>query len=198
MFFREILVSTALGVIAVSTAFAQTTTTTNPPPSRSLADTVQEFDRMQALSQQLHDSTMLSGQGKSIVPVLVAIKEFRTATESFRDAMGAKTDVRDVVRSIEKLFKPFDDYFDDLNLKAEPFNASDFKDYSSNEIIWETLTTAERIDNNLQISLRLLRDAERSGTISIQTMKFMNDIQKDMLRFKVLAGKFGTIRRLTD
>ena len=153
---------------------------------------------MQALSQQLHESTIFSDQKKSIAPVLGAITQFRKATEEFRDAVGSKTDVRDVVRNIEKLMKPFDEYFVDMKLKAPPLDITDFKDYSSNDMIWEALTTAERIDNNLQISLRLLRDAERSGAITIQAMKFMNGIQSDMIRFRWLAGKVGTIRRLTD
>jgi hypothetical protein len=198
MHFREVLFTAVFGVIAAATAFAQTTTSASDPTTRSMDEARREFDRMQTLSQQLHDSTMFSNQRKSITPVLVAIKEFRTATESFRDAVAAKSDVRDAVRSIERLFKPFDDYFDDLKLKVAPLNAGDFKDYSSNDLIWEALTTSERIDNNLQVSLLLLRDAERSGAIDIRTMQFMNDIQKDMLRLKFLAGKVGTIRRLTD
>ena len=163
-----------------------------------MADTIQDFDRMQALSQQLHDSTIISDQRKSILPVLRAITEFRKATEGFRDAVGAKTDFREVVRNIEKLLKPFDDYFDDMKLKPAALDVAEFKDYSSNELIWEALTTAERIDNDLQVSLRLLRDAERSGAITLQAMQFMNGIQNDMVRFKWLAGKVGSIRRLTD
>jgi hypothetical protein len=196
MFFREIRLSVILVAGVALSGFAQTTTDT--PGQPSMSETVKEFDRMQSLSQQLHDSTTILGQGKSIMPVLVAIPQFRKATENLRNAVGARTDVRDAVRDIEKLFKPIDDYFEDLKMKPAPLNTTDFRDYSANEIVWETLTTAERIDNNLQVSLRLLRESERSGAISIQSMLFFGEIQKDIVRFKWLAGKAGTIRRLTD
>jgi hypothetical protein len=198
MLLRKILLSAVISVFAALGAFAQSTTSSSSTPTRTMENTVQDFDRMQALSEQLHESTIFSDRKKSIAPVLGAITQFRKATGEFRDAVGAKTDVRDVVRDIEKLMKPFDDYFEDMKLKAPPLDIADFKDYSSNDIIWEALTTAERIDNNLQRSLFILRDAERSGAITIQAMQFMNGIQSDMIRFKWLAAKVDTIRRLTD
>jgi hypothetical protein len=130
--------------------------------------------------------------------VLLAIPEFRKATATLRDAVGAKTDLREPVRDIEKLLKPFDEYFVDLKMKVPPINDSNFKDFSGNDFIWESLTTAERIDNNLQISLLLLRDAERSGSISIKAMQFMNEIQSDMVRFRWLADRVSSLRRLSD
>ena len=198
MFYRRaVFFAVSLAIAASTHAIAQTTTDSSRQPS--LSETTQQFDRMQSLSQQLHESTMmLSGQAKSIVPVFVAIPEIRKATESLRAAVGDNADLRDPVRRVEKLFKPFDDYFDDLKMKPSPVNMLDFKDYSGKEIIWETLTTAERIDNNLQISLRLLRESERSGAISIQTMMFLSDIQKDMARFRLLADRVSAIRRLSD
>ena len=191
---RGLLLAIILTIAASHQAFAQTTTAN----SQQQSDTFQQFDRMQALSQQIHESTVLTKPNKSIVPVLVAIPEVRKATEDLRAMVGENKDLRDSVRKVEKLFKPFEDYFDDLNLKAGPINTGEFKDYSGNEIVWETLTTAERIDNNLQITLRLLRESERSGSITIQTMVFLTDIQKDMNLFKFLADKVSTIRRLSD
>jgi hypothetical protein len=194
---REVFLAISLTIGASKLALPQTATNSTPQPS--ISETSQQFDRMQSLSQQLHQSTMMmSGKAKSIVPVFVAIPEFRKATENFRAAVGDNADLRSPVREIEKLFKPFYDYFDDLSLKPDPVNALDFKDFSGKEIVWETLTTAERIDNNLQLSLRLLRESERSGAISFQTMVFLNDIQKDMARFKLLAERVSAIRRLTD
>jgi|KBSSwiStaDraftv2_1062776.scaffolds.fasta_scaffold335986_2 hypothetical protein len=194
---RAVLFCISVTIAGSKLAIAQTTTDSSRQPT--LSETTQQFDRMQALSSQLHESTvLLSGQAKSIVPVFVAIPEFRRATENLRAAVGDNGDLRDPVRRIEKLFKPFDDYFDDLKMKATPVSLLDFKDYSGKEIVWETLTTAERIDNNLQISLRLLRESERSGAISIKTMLFLGDIQKDIARFRLLADRVSLIRRLSD
>ena len=157
-----------------------------------------EFDRMQVTSRQLQESPLMPRPKNSILPVLLAIPEFRKATATLRDAVGAKTDLREPVRDIEKLLKPFDEYFEDLKMKVPPVNDSTFKDFSGNDFIWESLTTAERIDNNLQISLLLLREAERSGAISIKTMQFMNEIQGDMVRFRWLADRVSSVRRLSD
>lgn len=132
------------------------------------------------------------------MPVLVAIPEVRKLTEVLRSAVGDNADLREPVKRIEKLFKPFDDYFDDLKLKAGPVNTSEIKEYSGKEVVWETLTTAERIDNNLQVALKLLRESERSGAISIQGMIFLTNIQKDMTVFRSLADRISTIRRLSD
>jgi len=163
-----------------------------------MEETVRTFDQMQSNSRQLHDSTLIRRPGKSILPVLLAIPEFRKATATLRDAVGAKADLREPVRSIGKLLKPFDDYFDDLKMKVPPVNDAEFKDLTGNDFIWESLTTAERIDNNLQLSLLLLSESERSGAMSIKTMQFLNEIQSDMTRFRWLAERVSSLRRLSD
>jgi len=186
-------------LLSVSLAVALMGQTSSTSPQNSTERSVDgEFDRMQVTSRQLQESPLMPRPRNSILPVLLAIPEFRKATATLRDAVGAKTDLREPVRDIEKLLKPFDEYFEDLKMKVPPVNDSTFKDFSGNDFIWESLTTAERIDNNLQISLLLLREAERSGAISIKTMQFMNEIQGDMVRFRWLADRVSSVRRLSD
>ena len=197
MFWRRyILFAVSLTILRVPVVMAQTST--DPAQSRKMSETVPEFDRIQTKSQQLNESTIMGRRGKSILPVLLAIPEFRKATEGFRSAVGTKGDLRNPVRNIEKLLKPFDDYFENLKMTVPPVKEADFKEFNGNDLIWETLTIAERIDNNLQISLLLLQDSERSGAISIKTMQFLNEIQIDMTRFKWLADRVNSIRRLSD
>jgi hypothetical protein len=44
----------------------------------------------------------------------------------------------------------------------------------------------------------LLSESERSGAMSIKTMQFLNEIQSDMTRFRWLADRVSSLRRLSD
>jgi hypothetical protein len=172
---------------------AQSNTATNPQPSMS--ETVREFDRLLANSDQLHRSTLPSARGpKSVAPVLAAIPQFRKATAELREAVGAEQSARVPLQSLEKLIKPFTEYFKDLNLKSTQPDVRELKSYSQKDLLWETLTTAERVDNNLQIANRLIRESNSSGAISIKAMQFYVDIDADLKRLKLLADRVDTRR----
>jgi hypothetical protein len=196
---RELLFAALLTVFTAFALIAQTPATfSETTPQQSTEQTMRDFERMQATNRQLQESPWIQRPANSILPVLVAIPEFRKATTAFRDAVGANADLREPIREFQKLFKPFDEYFDDLKMRVPQLNEADFKDFSGNDFIWESLTTAERIDNNLQVSLLLLRESERSGSISIKTLQLMKQIQNDMVRFRWLADRASSLRRLSD
>ena len=146
-------------------AFSQTTST-EPP---SVSETTKEFDRLLANSDQLHRSTARSATApRSAAPVLAAIPEFRKATADLREAVSAQQNVRAPLQSLGKLIKPLAEYFKNLNLKSAAPDMEEFKGYTRKDLMWETLTTAERVDNNLQI---------------------YGEIDSDLKRFKWLAEK---------
>ena len=131
---------------------------------------------------------------KSITPVLEAIPQFRKATAELRDSVGAQKSVHAPLESIEKLIKPFTEYFKDLNLKSPPPDLQDLKSYSQKDLLWETLTTAERVDNNLQIANKLMLESNNSGAISIKTMQFFGAIDSDLKLLRTLVDKVDTSR----
>ncbi len=186
---------TAAMVLPCVTGHSQSSTNAQTSPQPSMSDTVREFDRLLSNSDQLHRSTLpLPKAPKSVRPVLEAIPQFRKATSELREAVGAQQSVRVPLQTLGKLIKPFSDYFKDLNLKATPPNLHELKGYSQKDLLWETLTTAERIDNNLQVADRLIRDSNNSGAISIKTMQFYVEIDTDLKRLKSLANRVETRR----
>ena len=187
---RFLLILTA--VMTPCLAYGQTSNTETTP---SMTETVREFDRLLSNSDQLHRSTLPRAKAPiSVAPVLAAIPQFRQATADFREAVGSQKSVRAPLQSIEKLIKPFTEYFKDLDLKSTTPDIQELKSYSQKDLLWETLTTAERVDNNLQVAGRLILDTNRSGTISIKTMQFYLEIDADLKRLRLLADRVETRR----
>lgn len=173
-------------------AYAQSNTNPDQP---SMAETSKEFDRLLRVSDQLHRSTLSAPRAStSISPVLRAIPEFRKATADLREAVGNSQGMRAPLQSIEKLIKPFTEYFKELNLKSPVPDIQELKTYSPKDLVWETLTTAERVDNNLQIANRLLRESNQSGAVTVKTLQFYGEIDSDLKRLKWLAGKVAAQR----
>jgi hypothetical protein len=192
---RFLLILNAVMTAWCVSANGQTSTSTSTATTPSMTETVREFDRMISNSDQLHRSTLPRAKApKSITPVLAAIPQFRQATADFREAVGSQKSVRAPLQSIEKLIKPFAEYFKDMNLKSTAPDVQELKDYSQKDLLWETLTTAERVDNNLQIASRLIVDSNRSGAISIKTMQFYLEIDADLKRLRLLADRVETRR----
>lgn len=150
---------------------------------------------MMSNSEQLHRSTLRSGRvPRSFSPILDAIPQFRQATAELREAVGSQKSAREPLKDIEKLIKPVAEFFKDLNLKSPAPDVQEIKSYSQKDLLWETLTTAERIDNNLQVAGKLILASEHSGSTSIKTMQFYIEIESDLKRLKLLADRVDTRR----
>jgi len=155
-----------------------------------MSETTNEFDQLQVNSEQVRRRTVSSSRAsRSTAPVLAAIPQFRKATADLREAVGAQQNVRVPLQSLGKLVKPFAEFFKDLSLKPAAPEVEELKGYSQKDLVWETLTTAERVDNNLQIANRLIRESNRSGVITIKAMQFYGEIDSDLKRLKWLAEK---------
>jgi hypothetical protein len=172
-------------------AYAQTAATGNQP---SISKTVEQFDTILEGAERFRQRTTRPPAQRSITPVLLAIPKFRQATADFRDAVGAQQNTRVPLQSLERLIKPFTEYFKDLKLKSSAPDIQELKTYSPKELVWETLTTAERVDNNLQIANRLLRESNQSGAVSIKTLQFYAEIDSDLKRLKWLVDKVAAQR----
>lgn len=175
-------------------AYAQTNTTSDPNQPPPMSQTVRDFDRLLSNPDQLHQSTRNPRPPKSIAPVLLAIPQFRKATADLRQAIGEQKSMRSPVQSLEKVIKPLAEYFKDLKLKPAALDVQELKSYTDKDLVWETLTTAERTDNNLQIAGILLRDSNRSGAVTVKTMQFYGEIDSDLERLKCLLDRVAARR----
>lgn len=180
------------GACGAALAQAVNAPSTQPP----LSQTVREFDQLLSNSEELH-RTATRGRVRrdpESMEFLNTIPRFRQATENLRLAVGEQDNLKGALRQIGKLTKPFTNYLKAFNLKASPVNKEEFREYSWKELEWETLTTAERVDNNLQRANLLLRETDATETISITTIQLLSDIHSDLARLKWLSGRLASSR----
>jgi hypothetical protein len=120
---------------------------------------------------------------------------FREATSRYREGIGLTSDLKPLTKGIERLIDPLQDYFETQRLKRESVNPADLQGLTPEELSWETLTVAERIDNNLQLALQFVMEAEREGAIDVRVLEFFGDIQDDLNRLKWLVSKGPEVAR---
>lgn len=118
-----------------------------------------------------------------------AVPEFRAATAVLRETVGSGPDLSKPLKALEKLIDPLQEYFDSVSAKAKRVDLSDLEGLSRKELVWETLTVAETIDNNLQIARRAVQQSDRDGSMNIKVLQFFIEIQSDLTRLRYLASK---------
>jgi hypothetical protein len=174
-------------------AFAQTQQSTNTTGTDAAVDQAfKDLDRLMSPAKldELHKSTLPHAKKPiDISPMLKGIREFRDATSALRENISGTQDIRQPIKDLEKAMKPIADYFEDLKLRAKPVTTAEFKGYSEKDMLWETLTSAETIDNNLQIARKLIANSQRTQSVTIQAMLFYESIHSDLARLKWLASK---------
>lgn len=194
---RSVLNITLAFFLAPS-VFAQTTQPQTDSEAREaerlrqkeMAEAAKIFDRFS--EQQLNPVLPLPKRAPGIEErrkFYETVPKFRTATSDYRDAVGVGPDVSRSVKAIEKLIDPLREYFNSVNAKNQPVDLSEFNGLSPKDLIWETLTTAENIDNNLQIARKVVQLSEREGVMNIKVIQFFIDIQGDLTRLRFLASK---------
>jgi len=157
----------------------------------TLLETVKESEELRDTSRPRPKEDKSSGD------FLVTIPRFQEATENLRMALGTDNDAKRHIRTLDKLIKPFTDYLKPMKLKPAPVDPASFKEYSRKDLEWETLTTAERIDNNLQRAKFFVSDTAKTGAVTIQTMEFFADMHTDLTRLKWLTNKLTGAPPLT-
>jgi hypothetical protein len=191
---RFITLLTMIAGVCVS-AFGQSTPNNTTPTSNTDVSPEQAFKDLDKLMtpgklEALHKSTERRDKKPvNVAPALGGIREFRDATSVLRQTISGTDDLKQPLKDLEKAMKPIGEYFEELKLKAKPVSTEEFKDYSPKDILWETLTTAERIDNNLQLAKTLLQRSQSSNTVSIQAMLFYENLHSEFARLRWLANK---------
>ena len=157
---------------------------------RKVQESLRALDNLS--NQRLRPLPSSSRGGKNAserAKLFATIPLFREATARYREALGLEPDVRTHAKGIEKLISPLDDYFDTMKFKRPAVDLSEYAEISPADLAWETLTMAERVDNNLQIVRQLVQQSEREGVIDIKTLEFFGQIQDDLSRLKWLASR---------
>jgi hypothetical protein len=113
-----------------------------------------------------------------------AIPKFRNATASLRWAVGSTAKIEAPAKEIAAQTTILLKYLEGEKLKHPRLDSSEFKDYSREELVWETLNSAERISKYLDIAVR----AEQQQVVTTKTLEFLYTLDGELLRLKWLTG----------
>jgi len=69
-------------------------------------------------------------------------------------------------------------------IKHPAMDPLEFKDYKQDELVWETLSSAERIATFVDLAVAV----ERQEVISLKMLEFMYQLNGELLRLKWLAS----------
>ena len=120
---------------------------------------------------------------------ITAVPQFRRAVASYREAISLNGSLKDPLKTIERYVDLFKTYFKSTRVDAPIVDKTEFKTFSRKDLIWESLTAAERMDTQLRQAVMQMQDAISTETVSIETVIFMRDLHGDLLRFDLLLSK---------
>src|SRR5262245_33495459 len=103
---RSQLISSVFVLLAAAGAcLAQSSNDPNREPG--ISDKSSEFDRLMSKPDERHKGGRRSLLDRESMEFINNIPQFRQATEDLRVAVGSQTDVKEPVRNLDKLIKPF-------------------------------------------------------------------------------------------
>jgi hypothetical protein len=120
---------------------------------------------------------------------ITRVPKFRQAVEDYRIAMGFEDSTRKPLKEIDKFVDVFKDYFRQTSVDGEAPDPAEFQDFTTKELLWETLTSAERIDTRLRQAALLIQQASVSNVINIKAMLFLRGVHSELLRLHLLISK---------
>ncbi|HET9219377.1 MAG TPA: hypothetical protein VFR18_20490 [Terriglobia bacterium] len=118
-----------------------------------------------------------------------AVPHFRHAVARYREAISLNSSLKDPLKSIERYVDLFKTYFKSTRVDAPDVDKGEFNTFSRKDLLWESLTTAERMDTQLRLAVLQMQEAITTETVSIDTVLFMRDLHGDLLRFDLLLSK---------
>jgi hypothetical protein len=118
-----------------------------------------------------------------------AVPQFRRAVASYREAISLNSSLKDPLKTIERYVSLFKTYFKSTRVDAPVVDKGEFNTFSRKDLLWESLTAAERMDTQLRLAMFQMQEAITTETVSIDTVLFMRDLHGDLLRFDLLLSK---------
>ena len=123
------------------------------------------------------------------------LDNFREAISDYGNALSQDEPLEKKVKEVQKHIGSLENYLKLNDVKTPQFDQAEFDDFSTRELKWETLTTAERTDNDLRLVLRVMDKAERDNMVTIQALQFFREVQGDLRRLKWLTSKVADLSR---
>ena len=164
------------------------------PAQQELNDQKAETDRLKG-QQALSDFLNAQSKSRKLEPgetaeldarfleFRMAIPRFREATTEYGMNLGLKARLDKDLKNIETQTDILLRYLSAAKVTHPRVDAQEFKDFSPSELQWETLNTAEYIGSVLDFAVAL----ERKNVVSADTLKFMFELDGQLLRLKWLT-----------
>ena len=114
-----------------------------------------------------------------------AIPKFRNATDEYRRAIGLKENLGKPLKDIASQTSVMLRYLKVAKIKHPEMDPLEFKDYKQDELVWETLSSAERIATFVDLAVAV----ERQEVVSLKMLEFMYKLNGELLRLKWLASR---------
>ncbi len=113
------------------------------------------------------------------------LPKFAESISALEEALSSRSNVEKPAKAIDKQLAAFVRYVKFLNAQHPSFDASAFRGYSIEELQWEMLTSAEKLNPQLQKVI----EAEFSDVIDRRYWDFLYQLESDLLRLKWLASR---------
>ena len=117
------------------------------------------------------------------------VPQFRNAVTKYRNAMEMEPSQAKSLKELDKFVDTFRTYFEQTHVDALPVDPLEFQDFSRKELLWETLTSAERVDTKLRQAALLVHNARVSNVTSVQAMLFLRNLHGELKRLDLLISK---------
>jgi hypothetical protein len=113
-----------------------------------------------------------------------AFRSFQASTQSLAEALGFKKTLKDPARNMAKSTSVFLEFIKRTS-KQPRFDSSEFKGFTSSELGWEALTTAER----LVPELARVVQAQSESSVDIRFLLSLSKLQAELLRLQWMTQK---------
>jgi hypothetical protein len=120
---------------------------------------------------------------------MLAVPQFRQAVTSYREAISVDGSLKESLKGLDRFVDLFKEYFKATHVDIPALDKTEFNGFSKKDLVWETLTTAERVDGDLLVAMKQLQEASVTNTVSIDNVIFMRDLHGDVLRLETLLSK---------
>ena len=124
---------------------------------------------------------------------IASVPKFRETVEEYRMTMSLEGSSRKSLKEMDQFVGDFRKYFQETKVEGDFPDPAEFRDFTTEELSWETLTSAERVDTKLRQASLLIQQANVSNVVNIKAMLFLRGLDSELRRLHLLISKLKVI-----
>jgi hypothetical protein len=111
---------------------------------------------------------------------IASVPKFRETVEEYRMTMSLEGSSRKSLKEMDQFVGDFRKYFQETKVEGDFPDPAEFRDFTTEELSWETLTSAERVDTKLRQASLLIQQANVSNVVNIKAMLFLRGLDSEL------------------